>query len=154
MTKRGASFTWALVIGSMIEGTVLSYWKIGLSILAGIALIAVGAAIGGASNVTWNGKFEISPVEFVTLILTSISVLLALLTIFLGAFAIIGWRSINDGVRDHSVAFLSGELKEGKPLFAIIKNAATQAMYNGVQRVEDEEDFDDLAGDDGAGVRE
>jgi hypothetical protein len=132
----------------------LNYWKIGLGVVAGVASIAVGVAIGGALNVTWNGKFEISPVEFLTLILTSISVLLALLTIFLGVFAIIGWRSINDGVRDHSVAFLSGELEEGKAMFNVIKSAATQAMYEGVQRADEEQDFDDLAGDDGAGEKE
>jgi hypothetical protein len=129
----------------------LSYWKVGLGIIAGMVLLAFGVAIGGALNVTWNGKFEISPVEFVTLILTSISVLLALLTIFLGVFAIIGWRSINDGVRDHSMTFLSDELKEGKPMFALVKAAAMQAMYEGIQRADEEQLFDDRAVSDGAG---
>ena len=129
----------------------MSYLKVGLSLVGSVALLAFGVAIGGALNVTWNGKFEISPVEFVTLILTSISVLLALLTIFLGVFAIIGWRSINDGVRDHSITFLSGELEEGKPMFALVKNAAMQAMYEGVQRAEDEQDFDDRADEHDAG---
>jgi hypothetical protein len=129
----------------------LSYWKVGLGIVAGMVLLAFGVAIGGALNVTWNGKFEISPVEFVTLILTSISVLLALLTIFLGVFAIIGWRSINDGVRDHSMTFLSDQLKEGKPMFALVKNAAIQAMYEGIRRADEEQPFDDRADSDGSG---
>jgi hypothetical protein len=129
----------------------LNYRKVGLGIVAGMVLLAFGVAIGGALNVTWNGKFEISPVEFVTLILTSISVLLALLTIFLGVFAIIGWRSINDGVRDHSMTFLSDQLKEGKPMFALVKNAAIQAMYEGIRRADEEQPFDDRADSDGPG---
>jgi hypothetical protein len=129
----------------------LSYWKIGLGIFGGMALLIFGVAVGGALNVTWNGKFEITPAEFVTLILTSISVLLALLTIFLGVFAIIGWKSINDGVRNHSMAFLSDQLKEGKPMFALIQTAAMSAMYNGIQTAEKEQPFDDPADSDGAG---
>jgi hypothetical protein len=134
-----------------VRGDALSFLKVGLGVVAGIVLLAFGVAIGGALNVTWNGKFEISPVEFVTLILTSISVLLALLTIFLGVFAVIGWRSINDGVRDHSMTFLSDELKEGKPMFALVKNAVVKAMYQGVQRAEEEQPFDDRADSDGSG---
>jgi amino acid transporter len=108
-----------------------------------IGLISIGAAIGGALNVTWKGEFKITPVEFVTTILAALSVLLALLTIFLGVFAFIGWRSINDGVRDHSLTYLSGELKEGRPMFNLIRNAVLNAVYEGVQRVDEEEQFDD-----------
>jgi uncharacterized membrane protein YidH (DUF202 family) len=136
------------------KGAILNYRKAILSFVAGVMLVALGVAIGGTLNVTWNGKFEISPVEFVTLILTSISVLLALLTIFLAVFAIIGWRSINDGVRDHSMTFLSNELKEGKPMYAVIKTAAMEAMYEGIQRAEEEEPFNDNLDPDSNGDNE
>jgi hypothetical protein len=108
-------------------------------------LLATGVALGGAMNVSWNGKFEITPVEFVTLILASISVLLALLTIFLAVFAFIGWRSLSDGVRDHSLTYLSNELQDGKPMFMLIRNAVVNAMYEGVQRAENEDLFEDNA---------
>jgi hypothetical protein len=116
-----------------------------------IGLVSVGVAIGGALNVTWKGEFKITPVEFVTTILAALSVLLALLTIFLGVFAVIGWRSINDGVRDHSLTYLSGELQEGRPMFNLIRNAVVNAVYEGVQRVDEEEQFEDENGNEGAG---
>jgi amino acid transporter len=116
-----------------------------------IGLVSVGVAIGGALNVTWKGEFKITPVEFVTTILAALSVLLALLTIFLGVFAFIGWRSINDGVRDHSLTYLSGELQEGRPMFNLIRNAVVNAVYEGVQRVDEEEQFKDENGNEGAG---
>ena len=119
--------------------------------LGGLVFLAAGVALGGAVNVSWKGEFEITPVEFVTLILASVSVLLALLTIFLAVFAFIGWRSLSDGVRDHSLTYLSSELQDGKPMFTLIRNAVVNAMYEGVQRADNEDTFDDDAQGDPEG---
>jgi hypothetical protein len=110
---------------------------------AAAGCIAIGVAIGGALNVTWNGKLEISTVDFVTVVLSSISVLLTLLTIFLAVFGFIGWRAINDRVRDHSLTYLGNELQEGKPMFTLIQKAVLDEVYKGVRPAEEDVPFDD-----------
>ncbi len=109
--------------------------------------IAVGVSIGGALNVTWNSKLEISTVDFITIMLSSISVLLALLTIFLAVFGFIGWRAINDRVRDHSLTYLGNELQEGKPMFMLIQKAVLEEVYKGVRPAGDDLPFDDDSND-------
>jgi hypothetical protein len=119
-----------------------------LCFAAAAACIALGVAIGGALNVTWSDKFEISSVDFVTVVLSSISVLLTLLTIFLAVFGFIGWRTINDRVRDHSLTYLGNELQEGKPMFTLIQKAVIDEVYKGVRPAGDDEPFlDDLEND-------
>ena len=120
-------------------------WKIVGSLAAITLAVAIGAAVGGSANVQWNNAMNISTVEFVTIVLSALSVILAILTIFLGIFAFIGWRSINEGVRDHSLTYLNEELQEGRPMFNLIRNAVVTAMYEGVQRAEEDEDFQDEA---------
>lgn len=112
--------------------------------LLGIAFfVGVGAVLGRSVNISWKSQLSIEPVDLITIVLSAISVLLALLTIFLAVFALIGWRSINDGVREHSVNFLSGELEEGKPLFILIRDAAVRAMYDGVRSADVDAEFVD-----------
>jgi hypothetical protein len=68
---------------------------------------------------------------------------LTLLTIFLAVFGFIGWRAINDRVRDHSLTYLGNELQEGKPMFTLIQKAVLDEVYKGVRPAEEDVPFDD-----------
>lgn len=105
--------------------------------------VAIGTAIGGSLHLNWNGSGSINSVDFVTIILSSVSVLLTILTIFLAVFGFVGWSFINDRLREHSMNYFSTELKEGTPSFAMLREVVREVVYEGITTVDDEYNYQD-----------
>lgn len=101
-----------------------------LTIIGGVVLLVVGAALAvliqKASGLDPTPSKSMSYAEFISVILTALGVILAALTIFLGAIAFIGWASFEAlvqrkardylvdrfGAQDPSVNRDTNELKE------------------------------------------
>jgi hypothetical protein len=112
-----------------------------VSICGGIALliIGVGAGIGLADGVSlkWHGSYDIGYADFIGIVLSALSVLLAILTIFLAVFGFIGWASISERLRQNTYSFLGDQIAEGKPLYNLIRKEVRDAVYEGVEPVEE-----------------
>lgn len=94
-------------------------------------------------------SISISYVDFISIVLTALGVMLTAVTLFVGALAVIGWTSIETRLRNHSIEFIGSELKEDKPLGLMIRKAVRDAVYEGVLPAE--EDAETEADADGAG---
>jgi hypothetical protein len=114
---------------------------IGLVAVGATICVALGTLIGGSVNVRWNGAVEISSVDLVTIILTALGVMLAILTIFLAVFGFIGWTAINERLREHSMSYFTNELQEGKPSYELLRSVVRSVVYEGISPVPDEEPY-------------
>lgn len=119
--------------------------------LAGLAIVSglVGAALAskfGTSSMT------VSYIDFISVVLTCLGVMLTAVTLFVGVLAVIGWTSIETRLRSHSIEFIGSELTEDKPLGQMVRKAVREAVYEGVvpagQNTEDENDA--IAGEETA----
>jgi amino acid transporter len=106
-----------------------------------------GAAIGTNVEIKWEGSAEIGGVELVTVVLTALSVMLVVLTIFLAALGFIGLSTLNERLREHSKNYFNEELREGQPAFEMLKEAVRNVMYKGIDPILPHEE--DLGDDDG-----
>jgi len=111
--------------------------------LFGVCLF--GGLIGGA--ITRNfGKadYTISYSEFISIMLTAISTLMAVLAIFLAVFGFIGWATISDRVHEKTKDFLNDGFKEGGVLHKMLTEKATNIMYQGVGSIDTSSDVDEI----------
>lgn len=123
-------------------------------ILIAVILIGSIALTSGLIGAALASKFgtsseTISYIDFVSILLTCLGVMMTALTLFIGALAIIGWTSIETKLRTHSIEFIGSELDEEKPLGRMVRKAVRDAVYEGVSATPEDEDSDD---DTGAGA--
>ncbi len=73
-----------------------------LIVITAIILLLLGAAlmyaIEAASGLTFTRTQNLTPAEFITIVLSALGVILAAMTLMIGALAIIGWNSIQSRV--------------------------------------------------------
>ncbi|WP_152485837.1 hypothetical protein [Euryhalocaulis caribicus] len=98
-----------------------------------VALSLISGLVGSFISKTYiSSSPNISYTDFISLMLTAISVLMTILAIFLGALGIIGWNAISSKVRSKTDEFLSDGFEEGNHLHDILRRRATEIMYEGV----------------------
>jgi|3_EtaG_2_1085321.scaffolds.fasta_scaffold51613_2 hypothetical protein len=106
-----------------------------LTVVAGLLCIGIGVMLTASFHVTWKAQIDINPAEFITIILTAVSVMLVILTIFLAVFGVIGIASINERLREHSMNYFTNELKDGRPAFDLLKRVVRNVVYEGVDPI-------------------
>ena len=119
--------------------------------LAGLSALAVVSGLVGAALTTRFGtsNIRISYIDFISVILTALGVILTAVTLFVGALAVIGWTSIETRLRSHSIEFIGSELREDKPLGRMVRKAVRDAVYEGVMPADSGEHEDvPIAADD------
>ena len=76
-----------------------------------IVLLATGAAllvvIQAGTGLRLLPNDNISPADFISIILTALGVILAALALFIGGLAIVGWATFEDRLKQNSEEFLS-----------------------------------------------
>lgn len=108
-----------------------------LAIGAGAFVCAgVGAAFGNKINISWQSGPNIGPVEFTTIVLSALSVMLTVLTIFLAVLAFIGLSTINKRLEDHSKNYFDKNLKKGTAAFAMVEEVVREVLYSGVDPID------------------
>lgn len=113
--------------------------KFAAMIVAAVSCVGLGSILGGSLNISWRGELAINPVELVTIILTALSVMLAILTIFLAVFAFVGISAINEKLREHSMNYFTNELQDGRPAFDLLRRVVRNIVYEGIDPITDEE---------------
>jgi hypothetical protein len=117
-----------------------------LKILGLLALCLFGGVVG-ASLATHFGtsSYSISFVDFISVMLTALGVMMTTMTLLVGALAVIGWTSIEGKLRDHSYDYMSNDLKVGGPLQELVRRAVRDAVYEGVRPLDHDIDYSDDA---------
>lgn len=101
----------------------------------------IASGIGGAISRTWGqSQYTISYSDFVSIMLTAISLLMTVLAIFLAVLGFIGWTSIEQRVHSKTEAYLS-QLNDKimKQAENAIREKTNAIMYEGVSAVEEDE---------------
>lgn len=118
---------------SFING---SGWPAWVKMVLFIIAMMISAGIGGGISRHWGeSKYEISYSDFISIMLTAISLLMTLVAILIAVLGILGWSSIENKVRE-KVDILFGELKP--TLIELAKDATEKKadeMFNGVESV-------------------
>jgi hypothetical protein len=113
-------------------------WLVALGAIGAVTLCLISGLVGGAlSHNFGTSSYTISYADFVTIMLTAISVLLVTLTIFLAVLGVVGWAAISNGVNSKTDAFLADGFKEGNPLFKLVEARVSEIVYAGVAKIDD-----------------
>lgn len=123
-------------------------WKY-LAIAVGAATCGgIGAAYGSRLSISWEGGADIGAVELATVVLAALSLILVVLTIFLGVLGFIGLSTINDRLEDHSREYFNKNLKKGTPAFAMVQQVVREVLYRGVDSIDSQDEDDGLTKED------
>ncbi len=119
-----------------------------------VGLCFVAAMIGAAITRQFGtSNYTISYADFISVMLTAISLLMALLAFFIAILAFIGWSSISGKVAADVSTFLADGFKDGGPLHKLLVDETNRARYEGIHEV-DTEFADEAAEADKDGSRE
>lgn len=101
-----------------------------------IALCCLAGAIGAFVTRRVGATNEVIPyADFITIMLTAVSVLLTALAIFLAVLGAIGWNSVRSNISDRASKFLEEGFREGNTLHNIVKQKTIEVMYQGVSPI-------------------
>ncbi|MGO4915693.1 hypothetical protein [Pseudogemmobacter sp. W21_MBD1_M6] len=78
--------------------------------------------------------------DFVSIMLTGVSLILAALGFVMALLAFIGWNSIGDRVSSLAKTFLKDAMEEGGELHNLVKEEAKSIIYRGVEPVDTQYD--------------
>ncbi|GAA4745711.1 hypothetical protein GCM10023264_08990 [Sphingomonas daechungensis] len=115
----------------------------------GVAVLClVSGVLGGALTRNFGtSSYSLSYADFISIMLTAVSLLMTVLAIFLAVFGVIGWNAIQGRVHQRTEEFLNEGFKEGRPLYQMLETRATEIIYEGIIPVvgaeDDEENKED-----------
>ncbi|MDH7975668.1 hypothetical protein QH494_26075 [Sphingomonas sp. AR_OL41] len=114
-----------------------------------IGLCLISGVIGGAMNRNFGASsYTLSYADFISIMLTAISLLMTVLAIFLGVFGFIGWNSIEQKAHTKTEQFLISGFKDGgrlhKMLFERVEDAlrlkTEEIMFEGISSIEEDDE--------------
>ena len=111
-------------------------------------LCLVSGVLGGALTRNFGtSSYSLSYADFISIMLTAVSLLMTVLAIFLAVFGVIGWNAIQGRVHQRTEEFLNEGFREGRPLYQMLETRATEIIYEGIIPVvgaeDDEENKED-----------
>jgi hypothetical protein len=112
-----------------------------LKALGIVAVCIVSGVIGGSLTRNFGtSSYTLSYADFVSIMLTAVSLLITVLAVFLAVFGFIGWNAIQNRVHQRTEEFLNEGFKEGRPLYQMLETRATEIIYEGIMPVVSEEE--------------
>ena len=139
----------------------VSAWRSRLLRIMGIVALCIGSGIGGGALTRNFGtsSYTLSYADFISIMLTAVSLLMTVLAIFLGVFGFIGWNAIEQRVHTKTEDFLERGFKRGGRLDRIVNRRVKEAVervsadtiFDGVQEVDSGASVDDDDMDGGEG---
>lgn len=119
-------------------------WAVIFKTLGIVLLCAVCGAIGAIATTKFGQVANgFSYTEFISIILTAISLLMTVLAFFLAVLGVIGWNSISTRIRERTEEFLNEGFKDGNSLNEMLRKRAEEIMYEGVTPVNAINEADD-----------
>ena len=126
-----------------------SAWRSRLSMAAGVVgLCLISGIVGGALNRNFGtSSYTLSYADFISIMLTAVSLLITVLAVFLAIAGVIGWNSIEQKVHTKTEDFLSKGFEKGGQLDRmvyrrvrdVVERKSEEYMFDGVQEIDVEE---------------
>lgn len=110
---------------------------VGLGVCVAVCLFA-GLIGGAATRHFGEASYTISYADFISIMLTAVSLLMTLLAFFLAGLAYLGWQSVTTKVENSVNSFLNEGFKDGNPLHKMLVEQKDRAMFEGVQSIDSE----------------
>lgn len=124
-----------------------------LALIAGICGAAVTIALhlwapsGGPAAAAVAA--DVTYTDFLSITLTALAIMITVLGIFVAAAGVIGWATLENKLRDHSLAYFKEELGENGKLRSDLEKLFVDIAYNGVDNykaqkgLSEEKDYND-----------
>jgi hypothetical protein len=115
-------------------------WKI-----AGVVgLCLASGVVGGALTRNFGtSNYTLSYADFVSVMLTAVSLLMTVLAIFLAVAGFVGWTTIEQKVHGKTEEFLASGFEKGgrldRVVVEMIERKTEEIMFNGVQTVREDD---------------
>lgn len=130
----------------------------GLKVASVVALCLTSGVVGGGLTRHFGtSSYSLSYADFISIMLTAVSLLMTVLAIFLAVVGFVGWTTIEQKVHGKTEDFLvKGFEKDGRLdriVVEMIERKTEQIMFRGIQAVEEEysqQNEGDKASPDGA----
>lgn len=96
-------------------------------------IVQAASALSPFSVVNANPTTKLDYADFVSIMLTGVSLILAALGFVVAILAIIGWNSIGERVSSLAQTFLKESMSEGGELHNLVKSEAQSSIYQNMQ---------------------
>ena len=110
------------------------------SALKFIAFFIVAAAAGAGASLllhlfgTSSGVgIDVSYADFLSITLTALSLMITVLGLFVAAAGVIGWSTLENKLRSHSVEYFSKQLEKDAPLRKELESLFADIAYTGIE---------------------
>ena len=123
-----------------------------LKLIGLVVLCLAAGAIGSAMTSRFGtSDYTISYADFVSIMLTAVSLLITVLAVFLAVVGFVGWTSIEQKTHLKTEEYLKDGFKDGGALDEMLLRRVTEAlrakteeiMFEGVSPIENEYDVDE-----------
>lgn len=78
-------------------------------------------------------SLDLSYVDFLSITLTALSLMITVLGFFIAAASVIGWNTIENKLRDHSVSYFRDQLKKDGQLRNEFEDLISAMAYEGIE---------------------
>lgn len=121
------------------------------SALKFIAFFIVAAAAGAGASVLLHlfktsgagGGADISYADFLSITLTALSLMVTVLGLFVAAAGVIGWSTLENKLRSHSVEYFARQLEKDAPLRKDLESLFAEIAYTGIEGLKKPENDED-----------
>lgn len=110
------------------------------------AIAVVASLFGGLSsllvhvvNVANDSSVSMSYADFLSITLTALGLMITVLGIFVAAVGVIGWSTLENKLKSHSVDYFTKQLEKDGDLRKEIEQLILGVSYAGVEKVKEEE---------------
>ncbi|QKR99204.1 hypothetical protein F9288_05715 [Sphingomonas sp. CL5.1] len=95
-----------------------------------------GVIGGGLTRHFGTSSYTLSYADFISIMLTAVSLLMTVLAIFLAVLGFVGWTTIEQKVHNLTDDFLKRGFEKGGPLHQILTEMNNR-MYSGIQGIDE-----------------
>jgi len=112
---------------------MVGIWKfIALCIVAAVAAAGTTLALHFV-GISDGAESDISYAEFLSVTLTALSIMITVLGLFVAAAGVIGWSTLENKLRSHSVEYFTNQLSKEGPLRQELEELFTSIAYTGIE---------------------
>lgn len=132
----------------MTEKTAAMGFRPALKMAGIVGLCLVSGIAGGALTRSFGtSSYTLSYADFVSIMLTAISLLMTVLAIFLAVIGFVGWTTIEQKVQGKTVDFLANGFEKGgrldRVVVEMIERKTAEIMFSGIQPLSEDDLPDD-----------
>lgn len=114
-----------------------------LALIAGVSGAAVTVFFHWGFAPAGTVAADISYAEFLSITLTALALMITILGFFVAAAGVIGWTTLENKLKAHSVEYFKEQLKENAKLRNEIEELIVRVAHSGIENFKSQEGLDD-----------